>query len=161
MKWVVYIAHCHIENSTMWHSTRKWSYPSFLWAAANNDKKKGMWKRWKWLDIRPSHTVRRTLLQDCPHPQPLRQTQNVVIFLGCLFRQTEAIAKGSGGNKWQANAETGRVGEETQSISAQKRYRIFFLYGLSLQACLYFRTLQPKGTGKYHIRRSGISCGAT
>jgi len=95
-----------------------------------------------------------------PPPPPLRQTQNVVIFLGCLFRHTEAIAKRSGGNKWQANAETGRVGEETQSISAQKRYRIFFLYGLILQAWLYFRTPQPKGTGKYHIRRSGIRCGS-
>jgi len=48
-----------------------------------------------------------------PTPQPLRQTRNVVIFLGCLFLKTEAIAKGSGGNKWQANAETGRGGEET------------------------------------------------
>lgn len=148
MKWVVYIAHCHIENRTMWHSTRKWSYPSFLWAAVNNDKKKKACgrdesERTFGLLIQTGGHCFRTV----PTPQPLRQTQNVVIVLGCPFRKTEAIAKGSGGNKWQANAENGRVGEETQSISAQQRYRIFLLYGLSLQACLCFRTPHRKELG--------------
>jgi hypothetical protein len=90
-------------------------------------------KRHSAFSYRPTATASRL----SPPPQPLRKTQNVFIFLGCLCRKTEAIAKGSGGNKWQANAENGRVGEETQSISAQQRYRIFFLYGLSLKpACV-------------------------
>ena len=55
-----------------------------------------------------SHTDRRPLLQECPHPPYTEKntkciytffSYNVFIFLGFLCRKTEAIAKGSGGNK--------------------------------------------------------------